>query len=92
MPTHTHVFAPDSGPDWRTHIPRSRYSNCGECTDSGCAWCLSMPRTGKPACTLDKPRICSSKENHIGKANPNSEGCPVEEVELAEKEVGKSEL
>ena len=69
-----------------------KYSNCGECTDGGCAWCLSMPRTGKAACTLDKPRVCSSKENHIGKANPNSPGCPVEEVELAEEDAGKSEL
>ena len=55
-----------------------QYSSCATCTDGGCAWCTSMPRTGKPACTLDKPRICSAKENHIGKANPGSK-CPEED-------------
>eukprot|EP01046_Picozoa_sp_COSAG06_P002469 COSAG06_NODE_88_length_24864_cov_7.159368_6_plen_281_part_00 len=58
-----------------------QYDSCSACTDGGCAWCLSMPRTGKPACTLDRPRICSSKENHIGKANPDSDGCPAEDDE-----------
>lgn len=55
-----------------------QYDSCDTCTEGGCAWCMSMPRTGKPACTLDRPRICSSKDNHIGKANPGST-CPEED-------------
>ena len=61
------------------------YHDCASCTGAevpeghrGCSWCMAMPRTGKPACVLDKPRICSHKDNHIGKAVPGSE-CPAED-------------
>lgn len=67
-----------------------QYNSCTSCTEGGCAWCTSMPRTGQPACTLDKPRICSAKENHIGKANPGST-CPEEDSAEAEVE-DKTEL
>lgn len=65
-----------------------QYDSCATCTEGGCAWCMSMPRTGKPACTLDKPRICSSKDNHIGKANPGST-CPEEDSAEAKAEDNK---
>lgn len=65
------------------------FDSCSTCTEAGCAWCMSMPRTGKPACTLDKPRICSARDKHIGKANPGST-CPEEETEPEAD--GKSEL
>ena len=70
--------------------PCDDYDDCASCVKGGCGWCL-----GQGWCVEDMPGICSSFEDHIGRATGHA-ACPADakssaqiEEEIAKKLLGK---